>query len=103
VQQVAEDLSEHRKNFDNLREVKEVIKSNIINKSESVKRNMRGEMEKVEKEMDRHFAHQKAENSRLQQQITQLKSEKVVVQNHLLALQRRIADLELQIGEIDQK
>jgi hypothetical protein len=49
--------------------------------------------------MERNFSHQKAENSRLQQQISQLKSEKITVQNMLAALQRRISDVELQIGD----
>ena len=72
-------------------------------KSDHVQKNIKGEIEKVEKEMDRNFSHQKAENSRLQQQISQLKSEKTTVQNQLLALQRRIADLELQVGEYEHK
>lgn len=78
---------------------KESIKSTITYKSDNMQKNLKGEIEKVEKEMERHFSHQKAENSRLQQQISQLKTEKTVVQNQLLALQRRIADLELQIGD----
>jgi hypothetical protein len=59
---------------------------------------MKTEIIKVEKEMERNFSHQKAENSRLQQQILQLKSEKAAVGNQVIALQRRIEDIELQIG-----
>ena len=54
-------------------------------------------------EMKRHFSHQRAENSRLQIQISQLKTEKTVLQNQLIALQRRISDLEMQVGNDDVK
>ena len=56
------------------------------------------EISRIEDEMKRNFAHQKSENSRLQQQITSLKGEKTVLQQQLLALQRRIAELESQVG-----
>ncbi len=102
IHQVAEELNEQRKNFGDLMVQKESIKNTISIKSDNMQRNLKGEIEKVEKEMERHFSHQKAENSRLQQQISQLKTEKTVVQNQLLALQRRIADMELQIGDVEK-
>ena len=46
----------------------------------------------------RHFNFQKAENSRIQQQITSLKGEKTALQQQLLGLQRRITELEMQVG-----
>ena len=67
-------------------------------KTDKIKDRMKVEIVKVEKEMERNFSHQKAENSRLQQQILQLKSEKAVIGSQIGALQRRIEDLELQIG-----
>ena len=51
--------------------------------------------------MKRHFAHQKAENRRLQQQITALKGEKTALQQQLIGLQRRISELEMQVGTED--
>ena len=53
--------------------------------------------------MKRHFSHQKAENSRLQQQISQLKTEKTVLSSQLLYLKRRIEELEMQVGNDDMK
>ena len=50
-----------------------------------------------------HFAHQTSENGRLQQQIASLKAEKTALQNQLIALQRRISDLEMQVGTDDVK
>ena len=50
----------------------------------------------------RHFNFQKAENSRIQQQITALKGQKTALQQQLLGLQRRITELEMQVGNDGQ-
>ena len=52
--------------------------------------------------MKRHYAHQKAENSRLQQQVTAMRGEKTALDMQLLELERRMAELELQIGQEEQ-
>lgn len=54
---------------------------------------------KVEDEHKRHLAHQKAENSRLQQQITQLKGYKTTIQEQLLMLDGEIKDLQGHVGQ----
>ena len=56
---------------------------------------------KVEDELKRHLAHQKAENSRLQQQITQLKGDKTTIQEQLLNLDGEIKDLQTHVGQDD--
>ena len=66
--------------------------------TESVRKTLTNEINRVEEEMKRNFQQQKAENNRLQQQIITLKTEKTHLQQDLLALQRRIAELELQVG-----
>ncbi len=81
-----------------MKDQKENIKNQIYTKTDKIKDKMKVEIIKVGKEMERNFSHQKAENSRLQQQILQLKSEKSAVGNQISAIQRRIEDLELQIG-----
>ena len=48
--------------------------------------------------MKNSYLNQKNENNKLQGQITTLKTEKTNLQQHLLDLQRRTAELELQIG-----
>ena len=48
--------------------------------------------------MKKKFAQQKAEDVSLQQQINTLKGEKTAIQQELLALQRRICELENQVG-----
>ena len=51
--------------------------------------------------MKKHLNAQKDENFRLQKLITQLKGEKNVLMNKLIALQRRISDMERQVGQDD--
>ena len=48
--------------------------------------------------MKNSYLNQKNENNNLQGQITTLKTEKTNLQQHLLDLQRRTGELELQIG-----
>ena len=45
-----------------------------------------------------YFMKQKDENCKLQEHITKLKTNKTVLQGQLIALQRRIRDLEVQVG-----
>ena len=103
VNQVAEELNAHKRDFEDMQSHSTNIQKTIITKSTNVKENLKKEIEKCEDEMKRHFSHQKAENSRLQQQISHLKSEKQVVSNQMSALNRRIADIESQIGNDDYK
>ena len=56
---------------------------------------------KVEDELKRHLAHQKAENSRLQQQITQLKGDKTTIQEQLSNLASELQDLQAHVGHDD--
>jgi hypothetical protein len=72
-------------------------------KTQEVKSILLEELMKVNEDMKRHFAHQKSENSRLDQQITQLKNERIVLKNQLNAIDRRITDLEMQVGNDDIK
>ena len=72
-------------------------------KTQDVRKNLTNSLYKVEEEMKRHFAHQKAENSRLQQHIAAIKNEKTSAEQQLLGIQRRISELELQIGAEDEE
>ena len=64
-------------------------------KTQDVRKTLTNENFKVEEEMKRHYAHQKAENSRIQQQVTALKGEKTALDMQLLELESRMAELEL--------
>lgn len=103
IQLVAEEMNTHKKDVTSLKTEKDTLQEMLKLKTHEVKSTLVQELNKVEEEMKRHFSHQKAENSRLQQQISQLKTEKTVLQNQLIALQRRITDLEMQVGNDDVK
>ena len=70
-------------------------------KTQDVRKTLTNENFKVEEEMKRHYSHQKAENARIQQQVTALKGEKTALDMQLLELERRMAELELQVGTAD--
>lgn len=100
---VAEEMNAHKKEVASLKSEKDSLTELLRLKNNEVKQTLTQELNKVEEEMKRHFAHQKAENSRLQQQISQLKTEKTVLSNQLQSIQRRIVDLEMQVGNDDLK
>lgn len=81
-----------------MRSEKETLESVLTMKTQDVRKTLTNELFKVEEEMKRHYAHQKAENSRIQQQVTALKGEKTALDMQLLELERRMAELELQVG-----
>ena len=53
---------------------------------------------RVEEDLKRNLAFQRGENVKLAQQVSLVKQEKTMLQQSLLALQKRIQELELQIG-----
>ena len=94
---------------DNITDIKELEKEKdehkeeLKQKTEDMKKTLIVELNNVEVEMKKHLAVQKDENTRLQKLITQLKGEKTVLMNKLIALQRRITDMENQVGTDDLK
>ncbi len=103
IQQIADEMNMHKKEVTGLKQEKDTLQEMLKLKTHEVKETLLQELHKVNEEMNRHFSHQKAENSRLQQQISQLKTDKTVLQNQLISLQRRISDLEMQVGNDDMK
>ncbi|CAK73612.1 unnamed protein product (macronuclear) [Paramecium tetraurelia] len=99
IKGIQDEMNFHKKEVQILKSEKDTLESVLSMKTQDVKKTLTNELMRIEEEMKRHFAHQKAENSRLQQQITGLKGEKTALQQQLLGLQRRIAELELQVGQ----
>lgn len=99
IRSITEEMNFHKKEVQILRSEKDTLENVLNMKINDVRKSLMSEIARVEEEMKRHFSHQKAENSRLQQQITQLKGEKTALQQQLLALQRRISELENQVGQ----
>ena len=101
ILQLVDELQYHKKEVQVLRSEKETLESVLTMKTQDVRKTLTNENFKVEEEMKRHYAHQKAENSRIQQQVTALKGEKTALDMQLLELERRMAELELQVGTAD--
>ena len=99
----------HKAIQDNITDIKELEKEKnehkdeLKQKTEDMKKTLIVELNNVEVEMKKHLSVQKDENTRLQKLITQLKGEKTVLMNKLIALQRRITDMENQVGTDDLK
>ena len=99
----------HKALQDNITDIKELEKEKNVHKEElkqktdDMKKTLIVELNNVEVEMKKHLSVQKDENTRLQKLITQLKGEKTVLMNKLIALQRRITDMENQVGHDDLK
>ena len=103
INEIANEMNAHKNEVNHLKSEKDSIQELLKSKHDEVKNTLIQDLNKVEEEMKRHFGHQKAENSRLQQQISQLKTEKIVLQQQLISLQKRIVDLEMQVGNDDDK
>ena len=98
VQNLTEELECHKKQVRALQTEKDTLESVLNMKIQDVRNNLTNEVARVEGEMKRYFDSQRAENARMQQQITTLKDEKTALQQKLLDLQQRIAELEGQVG-----
>ena len=98
IKGVNEEITNQKKEVQTLKSERDSLQSVLTMKSSDVKDALYEELKTLDTEMRRHFGNQKAENSRLQQQITVLRSEKATLQQLLIGLQRRIAELEIQIG-----
>ena len=65
ILQLADELQYHKKEVQVLRSEKETLESVLTMKTQDVRKTLTNENFKVEEEMKRHYAHQKAENSRI--------------------------------------
>ena len=103
IELVNEDFKANINDIKVLEKEKDEHQKVLKQKTEDMKKSLLVELAEVEKEMKKHLVVQKDENIRLQKLITQLKSEKTVLMSKLIALQRRISDMENQVGNDDLK
>ena len=103
VSALSDDMGSHKRDVKQLNLEKDMMQDGLSKRAHEVRTTLFQELNKVEEEMKRHITHQKSEISRLQQFIAQLKSDKTMLQNQLLSLQRRMNDLEQQVGTDDVK
>lgn len=103
IKLVSDDLDNNITDIKALQQEKEEHRTFLKTKTEEMKKSLLVELNTVEEEMKKHLLLQKDENTRLQKLITALKGEKTVLLNKLIALQRRISDMEGQVGHDDLK
>ena len=72
----------------------------IDEKARNIEDNVGSSITKMDSEIQKNLSHQKAEYSRLDQQINQLKIDENIIKNQLLIVQKRIEDIQLQMGKI---
>ena len=72
-------------------------------KCQDTRKALTNELHRVEEEIKRHYNNQHAEGQRLQQQLTGLKTDKTALEMDIVRMQKRIEELELQIGHDDQE
>lgn len=95
VRQLQEYLNTHKKEVQILRSEKETLESVLTMKQGDTRKALTNELHRVEEEIKRHYANQKAEGTRLQQQLTQLKNDKTALEKDIIRMQKRIEELEL--------
>ena len=103
IKLVSDDLDNNITDIKALQQEKEEHRTFLKTKTEEMNKSLLVELNTVEEEMKKHLLLQKDENTRLQKLITALKGEKTVLLNKLIALQRRISDMEGQVGHDDLK
>ena len=72
----------------------------IDEKARTIEDSVGSSITKMDSEIQKSLSHQKAEYSRLDQQINQLKVDENIIKNQLLVVQKRIEDIQVQMGKM---
>ena len=72
-------------------------------KCQDTRKALTNELHRVNEDIHRHYSNCDAENQRLQQTLSNLKTDKTAIEKEVLRMQKRIEELELQIGEDDKE
>lgn len=98
IRQIQEEEALVTKDVMKMRADKDALESDLNRGTTECREMLQAEITGQEDEMQRYISNQKAENSRLQLQITQLKADKATLQDQVLALSTRIQDIENSLG-----
>ena len=102
ARQLTENLNVHKKEVQILRSEKETLESVLTMKCQDTRKALTNELHRVVEDITRHYANMNAESQRLQQQLTNLKTDKTALEKEVLRMTKRIEELELQIGQDDE-
>ena len=95
----SEELGGYKLELANIRKVKDRSDQFCDAHLLAVEKNLLGEIEKTREELMRHLSEHKLELTRVGTQVRSLKAEKTVLQNQVAALQRRIMNIDEEIGQ----
>lgn len=98
IKQLREEESVVTREVQRLRAEKDTVDNELNHQTTDSRDMLQEEVTAGEEEMQRHISSQKAENSRLQIQITQLKTDKATLQEQIIALTKRVQDIENSLG-----
>ena len=98
IKELSDSLSANRKSAQLLKGERETLKAVLSLKSTDVREDLVDKLKTLESDMRKYFAQQKAENERIQQHIAGLRNDRNALRNQLTNLQRRIAQVEKEIG-----
>ncbi|CAD7965347.1 unnamed protein product [Amoebophrya sp. A120] len=90
-----EELAAQRQEIESLRNDKQNIEQHYQAQLQELKKTMVADVQRMQDEVKRHFAQQRADNARLQQQITTLKGEKTSLMKKRNCLQTLISHAEV--------
>ena len=98
IKALQEEINFYNKEIKTLRSEKEQLDDTLTRKAQEIRKNLTDDVLRAEEDMKKSYLAQKNENNKMQHQITTLKTEKTNLQQHLIDLQRRTAELELCVG-----
>lgn len=98
IKAIQDDLAFNKQEVQVLRQEKSSLEQSLTLQTQDVRKTLQNELFKVEEDIKRHFAHQKQENARYQQQITAFRGEKTALDMQMLELERRMTTLEHSLG-----
>ena len=81
IMQVSDEVNTNKKEVTSLSTEKNSLQELLKLRIHEVRNNLFTELSKLEEELNRHYKHQKAENSKLAQTLSQLKQEKMNLSN----------------------
>ena len=93
----------HKKEVQILRSEKETLESVLTMKCQDTRKALTNELHRVVEDINRHYSNMNAESQRLQQQVSNLTTDKVALEKEIIRMTNRIQELELQIGQEDEK
>ncbi len=98
IQETSKQMNQIKKETGSLKVETDTLGEMVRIKKLETRKIIAQEISRVDEEMKRCFAHQKAENSRLSQQLGQFKNDKTMFSQIVNEINKKIRDLELQIG-----